>query len=920
MPLDHTKESTIFQAAAQGDLKVVQELVNGNKELVENRASNEAPPLAFAAFHGRIDVARFLLQSGAYIDRKFPYHDLVNVTSLLIAVMEGQEEMAKFLVSEGANIEALALEDGVIDIVSEDMMNVIYFSRKPAISQFFSASFKLRALVSSETVSKTFAEQFSKLVREGAAILQKGDDGDTLLHCAAMSGNVTALDALLRLNSAPNVIDALNDAELTPILLACFNGNLDVVKYFVSHGYKLKSRDQRGNSAVLLAAESGNVKLLKFLIEDLKLSPLEHDEQGNNALMIAAYSGNLDCLKFMQKYLPIDERNNMGATAFLLAAEFGRTEILQYILSVHKAAIHNIDNNQKTALIRAVCGSYTQDNLSNVDTIRYLISQGAELETEDNQDMTALDHAVGMDKQDILAPLKAASELVECIEGHFATRSVSELLQAGASVHQRHNGKTPLHICAEQDNFIAALALLENDANLEAVYEPEEGRGVIPLEVAQDFGHPALMACFLLFRAKKVQQAENVDLSAVKENAVKEYVDRAFEVLRSISEPLERDSVYYHLGIILKNEMRNFNYAYEALIKVSEDSESYHKAREELTELLLAKSAYETFEAPNLHLGLMPNVSPNVPQKDKKASLDSEFGLLSDNTSDDSDTASDTSLDSPSGAGFNKGNNNLLSLDEDEEMPPVRSSLDQQLEEFKKKEEEKKAKEEAQRLKQAFEFSLHAGRSDNAFLLRSQATAQFFGLPINEKMPFDLGSAAGVVQLASLYRESESKHATEKKQLQEQIYALQAAVTESRVENGRLHGRLEGIKETLALMGHVKPSTLGVSLGVPPGILGSPLKTPLSPKAKTNSRGNGIPCSPGKIKSPIAGHKRPRDEEELAQSAPLLMSMAGAGAGAGAGADTGPGGSSPKKARVMKENQTVLNNMQSMNKPLGGVL
>lgn len=86
--------------------------------------------------------------------------------------------------------------------------------------------------------------------------------GDTLLHCAAKSGNVFAAKYLLEHGAAPNQINSENES---PLLICCQNGNAEIVKLLLDHHVLLDVADN--NWTPLHAAVFSNYQdIVKMLL------------------------------------------------------------------------------------------------------------------------------------------------------------------------------------------------------------------------------------------------------------------------------------------------------------------------------------------------------------------------------------------------------------------------------------------------------------------------------------------------------------------------------------------------------------------------------------------------------------------------------------------------------------------------------
>lgn len=122
--------------------------------------------------------------------------------------------------------------------------------------------------------------------------------GAVSVHKAASTGN---LDELKYLESKGASLVQADAEQSTPLHLAAYRGNKEVVEYLLNRPGMLKDPvDKRGYTPVMLAAAAGHAEVLQSLI-DGGCSVTLAAADGSTALHKAAAQGNLACVEELLK-------------------------------------------------------------------------------------------------------------------------------------------------------------------------------------------------------------------------------------------------------------------------------------------------------------------------------------------------------------------------------------------------------------------------------------------------------------------------------------------------------------------------------------------------------------------------------------------------------------------------------------------
>jgi ankyrin repeat protein len=236
---------------------------------------------------------------------------------------------------------------------------------------------------------------------------------------------------------APHLIIAKNRNGYTPLLLAAFNGQLELVQFLLANGASLEEKINRGDTALLLAAVSGQLDTVKWLLAN-GASLQEKNNRGDTALLFAAASGKLDTVKWLvANGANLQEKNNNGTTALLVAAANGHLDTVKWLLA-NGASLQEKENRGDTALLVAAANGH-------LDIVNWLLANGASLQEKNDRGDTAL--------------------LVAAANGHLDT--VKWLLANGASLQEKNNrGRTALLFPVLSGHLDTVKWLLANGASL----------------------------------------------------------------------------------------------------------------------------------------------------------------------------------------------------------------------------------------------------------------------------------------------------------------------------------------------------------------------------------------------------------------------------------------------------------------------
>jgi ankyrin repeat protein len=138
------------------------------------------------------------------------------------------------------------------------------------------------------------------------------------------------------LDADPVLLESEDDDGDRPLAVAALFGKLGVVRLLIARGANINATGYEGQTALHRAAEQGYEEVVALLLD--KGAHAKSWAQGRRTpLMWASVSGNLGVVKMLVQHMgghELDARDQYGWTAMYCAAESGNDEVVRYLLLV----------------------------------------------------------------------------------------------------------------------------------------------------------------------------------------------------------------------------------------------------------------------------------------------------------------------------------------------------------------------------------------------------------------------------------------------------------------------------------------------------------------------------------------------------------------------------------------------------------
>ena len=393
----HTKNEKqhlpLHYACSEGALGVVKMLVAAGAGTQNFKVADDEGEtcLSIAAKFENTKTVRYLV---GLPEVDVNYADKYNYTALQAAVREKATDVVQVLIDAGADINILnnyghsllhdACEFGSLEIVKMLVsvgagVRVTNGERHTCLHAAAEAGHTeiVRYLVSlpdvdvnQETVDSYTAlhravihverDVVQVLIDAGADIDTQNNEGRSPLLSACVEGTFDTVKMLVRAGAE---VRATDDEGVTCLhYAACRRGHTETVRYLVGlPEVDVNHRDAHNHTALHRAALNANTYAVQVLIDAGADINTQNSEEGRSPLHSACASGALGVVKMLVRAgAGVRATSDDGDTCLILAAVFGHTEIVAYLVGLPEVELNHRDTeNNYTALQYAVQEKHT---------------------------------------------------------------------------------------------------------------------------------------------------------------------------------------------------------------------------------------------------------------------------------------------------------------------------------------------------------------------------------------------------------------------------------------------------------------------------------------------------------------------------------------------------------------------------------
>ena len=280
----------IHDAALNGDLAKVKELLAKDPSLLNAKGKNEKAPLHWAAQGGHLAIVKYLISKGAAIDEL----NIQKETALVYAAEGGHLNVAEFLIAKGAKVNVKTTLD---------------------------------ALPIHYAVWAGKAELVKLLVAKGADLKLTRGQGFALIHEAAGGESLEIVDLLLK-KGMP--VDLKTGFGATPLHYASLHGTPQIVSLLIKRGADVNAVSQDDWWPLGLAVSQGSSEKVALLLAAGADATRKAKASGRTPLQQAAILGYSGIARqLLAKGGAANAKDEAGLTPVEYAQRYGHAKLAQ---------------------------------------------------------------------------------------------------------------------------------------------------------------------------------------------------------------------------------------------------------------------------------------------------------------------------------------------------------------------------------------------------------------------------------------------------------------------------------------------------------------------------------------------------------------------------------------------------------------
>jgi ankyrin repeat protein len=462
------KYSALHYACLYGKSQAVLKLIEWGAN-IDLKDSSGLTPLIYAYDNGHIELAKKLIEIGADFNLEINGNRFITK-----ACWRDDVEMVKFLV-ERKNVNPLQTNGlGVIpwhNAAALGSIKVLEFLKSYMEGKIDFLGINPKELGYSALHYACLygkSEAVLKLIEWGANVDLKDASGWTALDWAIDNGYIDIVQILITNNADVNSKDPNNMHSLD---WACIKGHKEIAELLISNGAEINLVSTKGLTPLIYAYDNGHIELAKKLIEIG--ADFNFEINGNRFITKACWRDDVEMVKFLveQKNVNPLQTNALGVIPWHNAAALGSIKVLEFLKSYMEGKIDSLGINPKELGYSAL---HYACLYGKGEAVLKLIEWGADINLENGDGQTPLYLSLAQKDSNIIQALidKGANIHIPMNDGDTVMQMVGykglidfgkQFIEKGMSIDiQNHKGETAsMLVCNSKQSLESKKKTLE---------------------------------------------------------------------------------------------------------------------------------------------------------------------------------------------------------------------------------------------------------------------------------------------------------------------------------------------------------------------------------------------------------------------------------------------------------------------------